>query len=319
MTKMEYVDIHSRGSRKSISASNKKHFADLLPCQSLTCFVGYSRMCPEDYDVDITCKGDVASAKRASADTKVRFCEFQQCLTPEWLAQVEEDQPGSMPQNFLDSLKQQPNTIIDLRPAQTRLLRQRALTHGWLNQFTHIHRTEEKEANFVYQCRSRKSHDWVDVTYQWLVDNLKYNKKGFYKDLTDPDQPSNQILELPVGKACAHSSISFLKSAPPIKYQQGNDPTCCFSSLASALDAIGDVVAASVISSAITSSTKVTGVDAASQVHAYKSRIDYARCLMANQVKIPGVRNAHIKVCPTNLVSLMTFSMTSPSFLHLFS
>ena len=122
MTQMEYVDIHSRGSWKSISVSNRKHFADLLPCQRLTCFVGYSRMCPEDYDVDITCKGDVASAKRATADRKVRFRQFQQCLTPEWLAQVEEDQPGLMPQNFLDSLKQQPNTIVDLRPAQTRLL-----------------------------------------------------------------------------------------------------------------------------------------------------------------------------------------------------
>ena len=157
-----------------------------------------------------------------------------------------------------------------------------------MNQYTHIRRTEEKEGNFVYQCRSRNSRNWVNVTYQWLVDNLKYNEKEFYKDLTDPDQPSNQMLELPVGKACAHLSIRFLKSAPPVKYQQGNDPTCCFSSLASALDAIGDVVAASVISSAITLSTKVTGVDATSQVHAYKSRIDYARCLMANQVKIPG-------------------------------
>ena len=71
-----------------------------------------------------------------------------------------------------------------------------------------------------------------------------------------------------------------------VKYQQHNDPTCHFSSLASALHAIGDHVAAELFFSRLSDSLQVLPSSLVINNRKYKSRIDYAHDVITNHIKI---------------------------------
>ena len=93
-----------------------------------------------------------------------------------------------------------------------------------------------------------------------------------------------QKFGVPIGNTKMTKQLQLRTEVPLIKYHQNSSNICCFSSLASAFNGIGDNRA---VTSLVTRIEELLTL----QTEKFKSRIHFANSIMKNRRKIKGEQN----------------------------
>ena len=104
-----------------------------------------------------------------------------------------------------------------------------------------------------------KNNTRQDLSNDWIECNFKTRQPAFYRELMEGER--GETYDLPEGdtRKVAVGSIQFPMDSPPIKYPQGSVDGCVICSLASALWAINDQMAAKYVVSFLSASLEQPG------------------------------------------------------------
>ena len=98
---------------------------------------------------------------------------------------------------------------------------------------------------YNFQGKSARSRRWFNIDYQWLKEKFRTLEPYFYRKLYQTkfrgdDTKTYQIFGVIIGNAKITRKVQFHPAAPVIKYHQKTSTICCWSSLSSAFNCIGN-------------------------------------------------------------------------------
>ena len=103
---------------------------------------------------------------------------------------------------------------------------------------------KENTKKYNFQGKSARSRCWFSLDHEWLEENFMTYEPYFYRKIIKmfrgDDTKTYQLFALPIGNSKITNEMQFHPAAPVIKYHQNSSNICCFSSLASVFQSIGD-------------------------------------------------------------------------------
>ena len=295
MQELEYVNVAERKKGKKplpLCANSIWWLKNKKKKDPENHWVGHSLVKATDntFDRDVAETGDADNADKTEdvAETETGaypprkkrsvWRSVQRVIEPDWF----QHNNKAIPDSFLERCRNQPNCAHILSKQSRAIVKKIGLVNGYYSQIVRIKRTTVEDDTdgsinvidgFHFEGGTLFTEAWVSLTETWLQENFMTREPKFFKELFVESDNATVLFDVPVGAQRQHKEVEFPPDAIYIKYQQRDQSTCCFASLASAFHAIGDQSVELAVSSRIQTSLEVVPSE-------YPTRMDYAKDVM---------------------------------------